>query len=152
MQNKFFITIFSVMLLCLALCLAQLLRLECGYEIANMLDEKHIIALPPQVVAKQYILALKKKDYRIAYDYLTPESKEILSLADFVALNEKQMTLMDENKTWIYHQEVRVGMHLYEDPASWGFVLVKTNGKWRIVMKSGIPSFPFVNDGGCSVK
>ena len=149
MQNKFFITIFSVMLLCLALCLAQLLRLECGYEIANMLDEKHIIALPPQVVAKQYILALKKKDYRIAYDYLTPESKETISLADFVAINEKSMTLMDENKTWVYYQEVRVGMQIYEDPGWWGFVMIKTNGKWRIIMKGGIPSFPFTKDSSC---
>ena len=143
MQNKFFITIFSVMLLCLALCLAQLLRLECGYEIANILDEKHTIALSPQLVVKQYILALKKKDYRIAYDYLTPESKETISLADFVAINEKSMTLMDENKTWVYYQEVRVGMQIYEDPGWWGFVMIKTNGKWRIIMKGGIPSFPF---------
>ena len=152
MQNKFFITIFSVMLLCLALCLAQLLRLECGYEIANMLDEKHIIALPPQVVAKQYILALKKKDYRIAYSFFTPDSQERFSLADFVVLNERGMTEMDGRRTWIYYEEIRVGMHLYEDPATWGFVLVRTNGKWRIVMKGGSQSFPFVNDGGCSVK
>ena len=149
MQNKFFITVFSGMLLCLALCLAQLLRLECGYEIANILDEKHTIALSPQLVVKQYILALKKKDYRIAYDYLTPESKETISLADFVAINEKSMTLMDENKTWVYYQEVRVGMQIYEDPGWWGFVMIKTNGKWRIIMKGGIPSFPFTKDSSC---
>ena len=151
-MNRFFKIVFGIMLLCLILCVAQLIRIEFGYEMLNFFDERNAVMLNPRQVAKQYILALKKKDYRIAYDYLTPESKEIFSLADFVAMNEKQMTLMDENKTWLYHQEVRVGMQLYEDPASWGFVLVKTNGKWRIVMKSGIPSFPFVNDGGCSVK
>ena len=95
---------------------------------------------------REYIIALKSKDYRKAYSYLTTESKEIFSLADFVALNEKSMTLMDENKTWIYYQEVRVGMQIYEDPGWWGYLLVKYKGKWKIVMKRGIPSFPFAEN------
>jgi len=152
MQNKFFVILLSGMFLCLVLCLTQLLKLELGYEIANFIDEKHIITLPPRLVAKQYILALKKKDYRIAYSFLKPDSQERFSLADFVVMNERGMTEMDERRTWIYYEEIRVGMHLYEDPATWGYVLVKTNGKWRIVMRGGSPSFPFVNDGGCSAK
>ena len=143
MENKFFKIVFWIMLLCLILCIAQLVRIEFGYEVANFLDEKKIINLSPRFVARQYIMALKKKDYRIAYSYLTPKSKEIFLLADFVTLNEKSMTLMDENKTWIYYQEVRVGMQIYEDPGWWGFVLVKDKGKWKIRMKGGIPSFPF---------
>ena len=148
-MNRFFKIVFGSMLLCLILCVIQLVRVKCDYEILNFFEEKKIIALSPQQVAKQYILSLKKKDYRIAYDYLTPESKETISLADFVTMNEKQMTLMDENKTWVYYQEVRVGMQIYEDPGWWGFVLVKDNGKWRIRMKGGIPSFPFVWQYGC---
>ena len=148
-MNRFFKIVFGSMLLCLILCVIQLVRVKCDYEILNFFEEKKIIALNPQQVAKQYILSLKKKDYRIAYDYLTPESKETISLADFVTMNEKQMTLMDENKTWVYYQEVRIGMQIYEDPGWWGFVLVKDNGKWRIRMKGGIPSFPFVWQYGC---
>ena len=148
-MNRFFKIVFGSMLLCLILCVIQLARVTCAYEILNFFEEKKIIALNPQQVAKQYILSLKKKDYRIAYDYLTPESKETISLADFVTMNEKQMTLMDENKTWVYYQEVRIGMQIYEDPGWWGFVLVKDNGKWRIRMKGGIPSFPFVWQYGC---
>jgi len=143
-MNRFFKIVFGSMLLCLILCVIQLARVTCDYEVLNFFEEKKIIALSPQQVAKQYILSLKKKDYRIAYDYLTPESKETISLADFVTMNEKQMTLMDENKTWVYYQEVRVGMQIYEDPGWWGFMLVKDNGRWRIRMKGGIPSFPFV--------
>ena len=143
-MNRFFKIVFGSMLLCLILCVIQLVRVKCDYEILNFFEEKKIIALSPQQVAKQYILSLKKKDYRIAYDYLTPESKETISLADFVTMNEKQMTLMDENKTWVYYQEVRIGMQIYEDPGWWGFVLVKDRGKWKIRMKGGIPSFPFV--------
>ena len=109
----------------------------------------YLITSSPRYALREYILALKSKDYRIAYDYLTPESKGIFSLADFVAMNEKQMTLMDENKTWVYYQEVMVGMQIYEDPGWWGFVLVKDKGKWKIVMKKGIPSFPFTCDCCC---
>ena len=145
-MNRFFKIVFGVMLLSLILCVAQLIRIEFGYEMLNFLDERNAVMLNPRQVARQYILALKKKDYRIAYDYLTPESKETISLADFVTMNEKQMTLMDENKTWVYYQEVRVGMQIYEDPGWWGFVLVKDKGKWRIRMKGGIPSFPFVEE------
>ena len=148
-MGRFFKIVFGSMLLCLILCVIQLARVTCDYEILNFFEEKKIIALNPQQVAKQYILSLKKKDYRIAYDYLTPESKETISLADFVTMNEKQMTLMDENKTWVYYQEVRVGMQIYEDPGWWGFVMIKTNGKWRIIMKGGIPSFPFTKDSSC---
>ena len=142
-MNRLFKIVFGMMLLCLILCVAQLIRIEFGYDMMNLLNERNIMTLNPRQVAKQYILALKKKDYRLAYEYLTPESKEIFSLADFVVLNEKSMTLMDENKTWIYYREVMVGMQIYEDPGWWGFILVKDMGKWRIRMKGGIPSFPF---------
>jgi|GEM_PF-2812993 len=148
-MNKFFMTVFGAMMLCLILCVIQLARIECGYEILNFMDDKNAITLNPRQVARQYILALKRKDYRIAYDYLTTESKEIISLADFVVMNEKSMTLMDENKTWISYQEVGVGMQIYEDPGWWGFVMVKADGKWRIIMKGGIPSFPFSANSAC---
>ena len=145
-MNRFFKIVFGIMLLCLILCVIQLIRIEFGYEALNFMVERNVVTLSPRQVAKQYIIALKKKDYRIAYDYLTPESKEIFSLSDFVSMNEKSMTLMDENKTWIYYQEVMVGMQIYEDPGWWGYLLVKHKGKWKIVMKKGIPSFPFVCD------
>jgi hypothetical protein len=109
----------------------------------------YLITSSPRYALREYILALKNKDYRKAYSYLTTESKETISLADFVVMNEKQMTLMDENKTWIYYQEVMVGMQIYEDPGWWGYLLVKHKGKWKIVMKGGIPSFPFAYDCCC---
>lgn len=148
-MNRFFKIVFGIMLLCLILCVAQLIRIEFGYEMLNFLDERNAVMLSSRQVARQYVLALKKKDYRIAYDYLTPESKEMFSLVDFITMNEKSMTLMNENKTWITREEVVVGMQIYEDPGSWGFVVVKTNGKWRIIMKGGIPSFPFLCDCCC---
>ena len=151
MENRFFKIVFGIMLLCLVLCVIQLTRITCSYEILNFFEEKNIINLNPRQVARQYILALKKKDYKIAYDYLVPCSKEKLPLPDFIALNEKGMTEMDERKTWI--AGVCVGMQIYEDPGSWGFLLIKTNGKWRIVMNSGFPSFPFTGEEGqCKFK
>ena len=150
MESKFFKIVFWIMLLCLTLCIAQLVRIEFGYEVANFLDEKKIINLSPRFVARQYIMALKKKDYRIAYSYLATCSQEKFPLADFVALNEKGMTEMDERKTWI--AGVYIGMQIYEDPGSWGFLLVKIDGKWRIVMNGGSPSFPFVGECGCGTE
>jgi hypothetical protein len=147
MENQFFKTVFGIMLLCLVLCVVQLLRLECGYEIANLLEEKNVIALSPRQVARQYILALKRKDYRIAYSYLIAQSQEKFPFAEFVAMNEKAMTEMDERKTWI--AGVYVGMQIYEDPGSWGFLLIKADGKWRIVMNGGFPSFPFTWEEKC---
>lgn len=149
-MNGFSKIVFGIMLLCLILCVVQLARITCSYEIFNFLEEKKIIVLSPRQVAKQYILALKKKDYKIAYAYLVPCSKEEFPLTDFVALNEKGMTEMDERKTWI--AGIYVGMQIYEDPGSWGFLLVKADGKWRIVMNGGSPSFPFVWQYGCRVE
>lgn len=148
MEERFFKTVLSIMFAFLLLCVIQIINIEYKYEVLNFLETRNIIVLSPRQVARQYILALKKKDYKIAYSYLTPESKEKFSLADFVSMNEKLMTVMDENKTWVYYEEVRVGMPLYEDPAWHGYVLIKNKGKWKIVMKSGIPSFPFVNESG----
>lgn len=147
MESRFFKTVFGIMLLCLVFCIVQLARIEYKYEILNFLEERNVIILNPQQVARQYILALKKKDYKIAYDYLAPCSKEKFSLADFVTLNEKGMTEMNEKKTWV--EGVYVGMQIYEDPGSWGFLLIKAVGKWRIIMNGGSPSFPFTGEEGC---
>ena len=145
-MERFFKIVFGIMLLCLVLCVAQLARIEYGYEIANFLENRKIITLSPRQVARQYILALKKKDYKVAYNYLTPDTQERFSLADFVLMNKGSMTIMDENKTWIYWKGVMVGMQIYEDPGSWGYLLVNTNGKWKLIIRGGIPSFPFIKD------
>lgn len=143
MQNKSFKIVFCIILLCLGWCVIRLARIECGYELLNFLEERNILHLSPRQVARQYILALKRKDYRIAYSYLTPDSQELVRLADFVAENEKHMSDMDADKTWIIREDVIVGMQIYKRPGKWGYVLVKTNGKWKIVMDEGLPSFPF---------
>jgi hypothetical protein len=129
-MNRFLKVVFGIMLLCLILCVVQL-------------------ALSPEEVVKQYILALKKKDYRAAYSYLTPDTQKILSFEDFSSKNEKMMTLMNERKTWISWQGVIVGIQIYDDPGTWGYLLVKSKGKWRIVIRKGSPSFPYVKDYFC---
>lgn len=148
MGEKFFKIVLSIMILLLVLCIIQFVNIEYRYEVLNFLENKKITTLNPRQVARQYILALKKKDYKIAYSYLTPDSKERFSLTDFVSINENSMTIMDENKTWIYYEEIRVGIQIYEDPGWWGYVLVKNKGRWRISMYGGIPSYPFSYDGG----
>jgi hypothetical protein len=41
-------------------------------------------------------------------------------------------------------------MQIDQDPGSWAYLLVKTNGKWRIVIRSkGTPTFPYVKDYFC---
>ena len=60
-MNRLFKIVFGMMLLCLILCVAQLIRIEFGYDMLSLLNERNIMTLNPQQVAKQYILALKKK-------------------------------------------------------------------------------------------
>lgn len=129
-MNRLLKVVFGIMLLCLILCVVQLAR-------------------SPKLVVRQYILALKKKDYKAAYSYLTPDTQEILSFEDFSSKNEKMMTGMNERKTWISWQGVMVGTQIYQDPGSWGYLLVKSNGKWKIVLRKGSPSFPYVKDYFC---
>ena len=106
----------------------------------------YLITSSPRYALREYIFALKNKDYRKAYSMLSPDTKEKFSLEDIVRINEHLMTEMDEDNTFIYWQGVMVGMQIYEDPGWWGFVLVKNKGKWRIRMNCGIPSFPFTCD------
>jgi len=147
-MNRFFKMVLAIMLFCLILCIAQLVRLKFGYEISTFLD-KSVIALNPRQVARQYIRAIKKKDYKTAYSYLTPDTKEIFSLADFISMN-KIWSEMDEDSAEIHWQGVFVGMQIYQDPGSWAYLLVKTNGKWRIVIRSkGTPTFPYVKEYFC---
>lgn len=129
-MNRFFKILLIMMVVCLILCVVQL-------------------AMSPEQVVRQYILALKKKDYRAAFSYLTPDTQKILSFEDFSSKNEKMMTRMNERKTWISWQGVMVGTQIYEDPGTWGFLLVKSNGKWKIVLRKGSPSFPYVKDYFC---
>lgn len=107
------------------------------------------LARSPEQVVRQYILALKKKDYKVAYSYLTPDTQKILSFEDFSSLNEKMMTGMNERKIWISWQGVIVGTQIYDDPGTWGYLLVKSKGKWKIVIRKGSPSFPYVKDYFC---
>jgi len=148
MEERFFKTVLGTMLFFLMLCIVQFVNIEYRYEVLNFLENRKILALSPRQVARQYILALKKKDYKIAHNYLTHDSQERFSLADFVSMNEGSMTIMNENKTWIYYEEIRVGIQIYEDPGWWGYVFVKNKGRWRISMYGGIPSYPFSYDGG----
>jgi len=127
---RLFKIVFIILVACLILCVVQL-------------------AWSPERVVRQYILALKKKDYRVAYSYLTPDTQKILSFEAFSSKNEKMMTLMNERKTWISWQGVMVGTQIYQDPGSWGYLLVKSNGKWKIVLRKGSPSFPYVKDYFC---
>jgi hypothetical protein len=129
-MNRLFKIALIMLVACLILCVVQLAR-------------------SPEQIVRQYILALKEKDYRVAYSYLTPDTQKMLSFEAFSSLNEKMMTGMNERKTWISWQGVMVGAQIYEDPGTWGYLLVKSNGKWRIVLRKGSPSFPYVKDYFC---
>jgi hypothetical protein len=62
----------------------------------------------------------------------------------------KIWTEMNEDSAKIHWQGVFVGMQIYQDPGSWAYLLVKTNGKWRIVIRSkGTPTFPYVKEYFC---
>jgi hypothetical protein len=118
-----------MMVACLILCVVQLAR-------------------SPEQVVRQYLSALKKKDYRAAYSYLTPDTQGIFSLQEFAGI-DRGYSGLDENNAEICWQGVFVSMKIKQDPASWGYLLVKSKGKWKIVIREGSPSFPYVKDYFC---
>lgn len=103
----------------------------------------------PRYALREYIIALKKKDYMKAYSMLSPDTQKRFSFEDVVWMNERAMTEMNEGCTFVYWQGVVIGMQVYEDPGWWGYLLVKHKGKWKVVMRRGIPSFPYVCDCCC---
>ncbi len=128
-MNRLFKMLLIMMFACLILCVVQLAR-------------------SPEQVVRQCILALKKKDYKAAYFYLTPDTQKIFSLQEFAGM-DKGFSGLNDNDAEICWQGVFVEMKMKQDPASWGFLLVKTKGKWRIVIRKGSPSFPYVKDYFC---
>jgi hypothetical protein len=139
-MNKFFKIALAIMLLSLILYIVQFSKKEPS--------DKKAIALNPVQVARQYVITLKNKDYKTAYSYLTPDTQERFSLSDFISMS-KSMAGMNENTAEIHWEGVFVGMQIYQDPGSWAYLLVKTNGKWKIVIRKGSSSFPYVKDYFC---
>lgn len=109
----------------------------------------YLMTSSPQYALREYILALKEKNYGKAYSMLSPDTKEKYDIETMVKINEHLMTIMNEDNSHVYWQGVRVGMQIYEDPGWWGYLLVKYKGKWKVVMRGGIPSFPFACDCCC---
>lgn len=103
----------------------------------------------PQYALRAYILALKDKNYGKAYAMLSPDTQERYDLENMVRINERLMTIMNEDNSHVYWQGVMVGMQIYKDPGWWGYLLVKHKGKWKVVMRGGIPSFPYLCDCCC---
>lgn len=121
----------------------------CGLCLLSAFVVVYQITSSPKYVLKEYIIALKNRDYGKAYSMLSPDSKEKLNLEDLVRINEGSMTLMDENSSFIYWRGVMVGLRMYQDPGWWGFLMMKEKGKWKIVVKGGSASYPFYWEGGC---
>ncbi len=139
-MNKFLKMVLAIMLFCLIVCIMQFSKKESS--------DKKAITLSPVQVARQYVIALKNKDYKTAYSYLTPDTKERFSLTDFISMSES-MAGMDENTAEIHWQGVFVGMQIYQDPASWAYLLVNIDGQWKIVIRKGSSSFPYVKEYFC---
>lgn len=125
------------------------LIISLALAICILLAVFYLITSSPRYALKEYFFALKSGNYGKAYSMLSPDTKERYGLEDMVRINERLMTIMDEDNTHIYWQGVMVGMQIYEDPGWWGYLMVKDRGKWKIVMRRGIPSFPYVCDCCC---
>jgi len=142
-MDRFFKMVLAIMLFCFSVCIVQFSKKESS--------DKRAVALSPVQVARQYVIALKNKDYKTAYSYLTPDTQERFSLTDFISMSES-MAGMNENTAEIHWQGVFVGMKIYQDPASWAYLLVNIDGKWKIVIRKGSSSFPYVKDYFCGNK
>ncbi len=100
----------------------------------------------PVAVVTDYVGALRKKDYRAAYDELSHASRQAHPYEDFVKLNAKGMTeydLASAKQEPGQGQVAVVDVQLREDVSEASFTLIQEGGQWKVVFIKGIPSFPY---------
>jgi len=96
---------------------------------------------------------MEKGHYSTAYDYLSMESRTRHSYEEFSDCLKDGHTIFDTRYFWDCGRKdnrLMLGIGLYEDPASWGFELIK-NKKWRIVWEQGVPYFPYPDSYACGI-
>ncbi len=151
--SKFFIINYSInvfLCLCLALWFSWL---EWNYQILNFIQLKTPIPITARQVLRQYLISMENRDYETAYDYLSQESRARHSFDEFVNSLKDGMTLFSKRHFWQVHKKdnkVMLGIALYQDPATWGFELIKEK-KWHIVWEQGRPYFPYPDNFYCGI-
>jgi len=151
--KRFFIINFSIIIsfcVCLALWFSWL---EWNYQILNFMQFKTPIPITAKQSLKQYLVSMEKRDYEIAYGYLSQESKARHSFKEFVNFLKDGMTVFNTHHFWqAYKKDNRImlGLSLYQDPATWGFELTNEN-KWKIVWEKGRPYFPYPENFACGI-
>jgi hypothetical protein len=105
-------------------------------------------ARAPADVVKAYLEALESKQYRVAYQALTADSRSRHSLAEFERAAGEPGPVYDLDRVDVVEsqgagpEEAHVSVGIAEDPAVQTFTLKREDQAWRIVFKSGSPATP----------
>jgi hypothetical protein len=101
----------------------------------------------PEKAVVLYVDALYRKDFEVAYERLSSESREAHSYQEFVERAETGEATNYDLEAAEAGEEVDgrviVTVPLVEDPASGGFTTVEEDGEWKVVFIGGEPWFPY---------
>ena len=95
-----------------------------------------------------YVTALREKDYAKAYSLLSRDSQSRHSHADFEQQGKQGMPLYDleSASATIKGSTARVEVGQIEDPATYGFHLVREDQAWKVIYRGGVPGMPYADD------
>jgi hypothetical protein len=104
-------------------------------------------ASTPREAVVSYLEALYRKDFEMAYAYLSAGSREAHPFREFAERCESgEATNFDLAAAEAGPEEegrATVTVPLVEDPAEAGFTTVREQGGWRVVYIGGAPWFPY---------
>ena len=103
--------------------------------------------MSPKQVVQGYLSALEREDYPAAYELLSSEYRRLHAVDQFAALC-KQSGAPSLDVSAAVEQPGESGrmvvlVPMVEDPAAASFALVREDGQWRIVFRTGSPWFPY---------
>ncbi len=94
---------------------------------------------------KDYVAALRSDDYAKAYDLLSLDSQSKHTREKFEKQGKQGMPLYDleRARVTIKGKSAQVEIPEIEDPATFGFHLVREGEAWKVVYRGGIPGAPY---------
>jgi hypothetical protein len=106
----------------------------------------------PLHTLRTYLEAIYDHESRTAYNLLSRDTREKFTFEEFKD-SLGTTTFYDLNSLDVcadfikeYKHILQIKAFLYQDPASWGFNLVRERYKWQIFLSSLNPTFPLDNE------
>ena len=107
--------------------------------------------LRPVNTLSTYLDDVYSEDFESAYNLLSSQTKKWYSYSDFnipiETRPEYDLETIEICSEFVYEgkQYLQLKIHLFDDPATWGFTLVREKYKWYLVYFDKHPLQPYIN-------